>query len=219
MAMAYSLVIKPGDEEAEERYAQYRHYSKLTGPAARFNAWSYEPDVWIMSVASLFLCCGWGDVAWWTGAPVGFLLAVYWLWAYQREPRVKRRFERLLRQRRILKVPRFLVAAVDREATRLGLTDWGEYPVRRFALLHSTLLEVDHPWLLELRNDCGCRKACGHTNRVSRRQREAVRRRIRTIALGKLELVSCHYGAALEANKLRNKHIRDALGATAQEDG
>ena len=218
MAMAYTLLIRPGDQEAAEWYERYQQYCQLDTSDARWYAWRYEPDVWLLAVMTPLIFCGpAGDVKWWVALLPGLLLGGYWAWVFERKPRVRRKYERLLRKRRILRVPSFLLAAVDGEARRLGMLDWDKYPTRRFAILRDVLLESD-PWLRELRNDCGCRESCGHTNRLSRRVREKLRYRVQATARRKLVEASHDHTAAIEMNRLRHQHIRGALGATAEED-
>jgi hypothetical protein len=218
MAMQYITLVEPGDEEAREWYRRYRQYKKLKGTAARYYAWRYEPGVWIMAWLTLSVVCSGGSWRWWIGVIATCSFGLYWGWALGGNPKVQRKYNRYVRRRKILRVPQFLVAAVDRKADELGIADWDDFERRRFAIFRETLLDAG-PWLVELRNDCGCDKGCGHTNRLAGRVRRRLRQRVRTTATRMVKQASADYAAAIDMNKLRNQYIRGALGATVEEDG
>lgn len=219
MALSVTALIDPGDIQAKEWHDQYCYYWGLGNPMARLYAWRFEPEVWVMAGWTLVFFCG-GTVpslgGWWDEV-IAVATGAYWSYAYMKKPRVQRRYERLFRKRRALRVPKFLMRAVAVEAQRLGVEDWDEYPARRFALLRDTLAEAS-PWLTELNNDCGCKESCGHTNRLSRRVRADLQGRVNTTAKRKLKDVKQQHTAALEMNRRRHKHIRGALDATPEED-
>ncbi len=217
MAMNYTVLIHPNDTEAKEWYERYRRYRALKGSAASWYARRYEPDMWFMAFFTLLVVCSARFyISWWLLLHV-VSVGGYWGWALDRTPRLQRKYQRLVRDRRILLVPKFLASAVDSEAQKLGIRDWDVYPTRRFQLLGETLLEAG-PWLAELGNDCGCQKECGHTNRLSRRIRESLRARVRTAAGRKVAKAAQDHAAAIEMNKHRQRHIRGALRATPEED-
>jgi hypothetical protein len=218
MALPRTHICDPRHNEAKEWYDRYWKLQKLKGPEATWYKWRYEYIALVGAAMVIVFFCGPGlRLPWWLYIPMGIPIGRYVGWMLTKTPRIERKYQLYVRKRDILKVPTFLWATFNRDATRLELTDWDEYEVRRFDILRDVLAEAS-PWISELDNDCGCRTRCGHTNRLSRRVRDQLRRRVKTTARRKLELAAHDHAAAIEANRLRLNGIRGALKATPTED-
>lgn len=227
MAIPMIDLVDPSDPE--EWYEKYWEYQKivrrLTDWQQRLYTMRYEPDTWLGAWGSVVVVCAvpsvLGELGWLIGGGLaaGMTIAagVYWALVWDRVPRIVRQYERALRDRRVLRVPKFLYDAVNRESHERYLDDWDEFEARRFVLLRETLNDAE-PWLRQLQNDCGCKERCGHTNRLAGATRRQLRRRIRVTALRKVELMDAEHGAAIEMTVERNLQIRNQLRLTAEED-
>lgn len=203
----------PDDHQAKEWYRNYGQWrkanKKLSGYPLRVYAWRYEPGTWLMAfIAFVVLYGGADNLPWWGRLSLYIVAGIYWPVAYFRQPRIERIYDRYIRKHRILRIPRFLYESASRQAKRYpGLTDWYEWPTRRYQLLRDIRLE-EAALLAESWNDCGCEKLCGHTNRLATRIRKEARRRLRDKVNAKLRDIAAAHQGALEANKLRNDTVQ-----------
>jgi hypothetical protein len=180
-------IRSPHDLEAGkwlDRYEEYLSFAADKPVMARIATWVYEWHVWVMVVATAGLILLPSGMF----IPAAMLAAVYWYWICTSVPRVKKKYDKLRKDGRILRVPSPLLELFAKEMRKLD-EDGGSFSDAdlqlRFVVLYAVMR--DHATLAQLiADDCGCREPCFHAGRLKADRAEGavtrggVHRRMRT---------------------------------------